>query len=376
MAYIPRTLSERLMTSPKNKATLLLGARQVGKSTLLKHLLRGDSYFWVSGDDPATRSELNKLTSPSDLRQYIGSNKIFVIDEAQRVDSIGLLLKRLVDLELDCQIFATGSSSLDLASGVYESAAGRIRSYQLMTLSLKELSDYFGWGNVSQNLSDRLVYGNYPFVIGEEPEEAEENLSMLFQSTAFKDIFSLAGIRKPAGFTRLVEILAYRIGSLCTNDSLAREAGLSTTAVDSYLSLLEQCFLIKVLPSYSKNLANELKKSKKIYFCDVGLRNAAIGDFRPFSVRPPEEQGALFENFFIMERIKAALYRNPLTRHYFWRTKNKEEVDLIEIHNQEMTAFEVKLSRNDVHAPAAFSKAYPQVPFYVVNRSNLQDYLL
>lgn len=375
MIYIPRTLSERLLSSPKNKATLLLGARQVGKSTLLKHLFREKEYLWASGDDPYTRTELGKLTSPVDLKQYIGKNNIFIIDEAQQIDSIGLLLKRLVDLELNCRIFATGSSSLDLATGVYESAAGRIRSYQLMTLSLQELSDFFSWGRLSQSLSNRLVYGNYPFVIGEELNEAEQNLSMLFQSVAFKDIFSLAGIRKPAGFTRLVEILAYRLGCLCTNDSLAREAGLSVTAVENYLSLLEQCFLIKVLPSFSKNLANELKKSKKIYFCDVGLRNAAIGDFRPFSVRSSEEQGVLFENFFIMERIKFALYNNPLTRHYFWRTKNKEEVDLIEVHNQEMTAFEVKLSRDDAHAPIAFRKAYPNVPFHVVSRYNLQNFL-
>lgn len=376
MRYIPRQITDRLLASPKNKATLLLGARQVGKSTLLKHLLSEVPHLWVSGDDPKTCSDLSRLISPTDLKQYIGDNKVFVIDEAQRIDSIGLLLKRLVDLQLDCRIMATGSSSLDLASGVFESAAGRIRAYQLMTFSLEELTKFFGWGEVSQNLSDRLVYGNYPFVVEEDPFEAEQNLSMLFQSVAFKDIFSLSGIRKPAGFTRLVEILAYRIGGLCTVDSLAKECGLSASAVENYLSLLEQCFLIKVLPSFSKNLANELKKSKKIYFCDVGLRNAAIGDFRPFSTRPPEEQGELFENFFIMERIKFSLYRNPLTRHYFWRTKNRAEVDLIEVNNQQMTAFEVKLSRENVAAPPSFLNAYPDADFFVVNQHNLQKYLL
>ena len=201
MRYIPRQITDRLLASPKNKATLLLGARQVGKSTLLKHLLSDVPPLWVSVDDPKTCSDLSRLISPADLKQYIGDNKVFVIDEAQRIDSIGLLLKRLVDLQLDCRIMATGSSSLDLASGVFESAAGRIRAYQLMTFSLEELTKFFGWGKVSQNLSDRLVYGNYPFVVEEDPFEAEQNLSMLFQSVAFKDIFSLSGIRKPAGFT-------------------------------------------------------------------------------------------------------------------------------------------------------------------------------
>ena len=152
MRYIPRQITDRLLASPKNKATLLLGARQVGKSTLLKHLLSEVPHLWVSGDDPKTCSDLSRLISPTDLKQYIGDNKVFVIDEAQRIDSIGLLLKRLVDLQLDCRIMATGSSSLDLASGVFESAAGRIRAYQLMTFSLEELTKFLAGGGQSKSV--------------------------------------------------------------------------------------------------------------------------------------------------------------------------------------------------------------------------------
>lgn len=173
----------------------------------------------------------------------------------------------------------------------------------------------------------------------------------------------------------MVYLLAHNIGNLITVSSLGRECGLSSTTVENYLTLLEQSFIIKILPSYAKNLANELKKSKKIYFCDLGLSNAILRRFTPFSARSPEEQGALFENYFVMERIKKCSYDSRFTQHYFWRTKNANEIDLIEVTDDNIEAFEIKLSQSKARVPPSFREAYPEALFHTVNRDNFYKYL-
>jgi len=298
-----------------------------------------------------------------------------LVDEAQRIPSIGLLIKRLVDLKTNCRIMVTGSSSLELSGGIYESAAGRTDTTYLAPFSMQELVNHFSLPKVVQDLSDRLVYGTFPFVI-DDPKRAKKNLMEFFNSIIFKDIFTLSDVRRPRQFMDLVRVIARSVGSLSSYDSLARETGLSKVAVINYLTLLEECFIIKILPSYSKNLENELKKSKKIYFCDVGLRNAAIGDFTPFSSRTPEEQEVLLENFFIIERMKKTYLEEPYAEHYFWRTKNKEEVDFIEFVDGKQRAFEVKLSKQKARIPGTFARAYPEIEFQTVNRDNILSFLV
>ena len=348
--------------------------RQVGKTTLLEHLFKSYRTAWYTGDSPDDVKILTSLPSSKELRTFISNYEFIVIDEAQRIPSIGLLVKRFVDLKTDCQLIVTGSSSLDLAGGTFESAAGRFRAYQLWPFSAQELANNSSWIDVVRTLPDRLVYGSFPFVI-DDPEQAKEDLVSYAVSSAFKDIFSLSGIRDHRSFENLVVLLAHNIGNLITVSSLGRECGLSSTAVENYLTLLEQSFIIKILPSYAKNLANELKKSKKVYFCDLGLRNAILRRFTPFSTRPPEEQGALFENYFVMERIKKGSYDSRLTRHYFWRTKNANEIDLIEMTDDNIEAFEIKLSQSKARVPPSFRKAYPDALFHTVNRDNFYKYL-
>ncbi len=219
-----------------------------------------------------------------------------------------------------------------------------------------------------------MILGNYPSVVL-NPKEAKENLKTYIDGVLFKDIFAYAGVRKHPSFMRLVQVLAYRIGSLSTTDSLARECGLNAGTIESYLGLLEECFIIKVLPSFARNLANELRKSKKIYFCDLGIRNAIINNFSPFSTRTPEEQGMLFENYFIIERIKLHSYSNSFVSHYFWRNKSASEIDLIEEKDNQIHAFELKLSRDHVKVPPTFAKAYPEASFDVVNEKNFYQFL-
>ena len=372
--YVNRLLTNRVEDVPKNKAVIIFGARQVGKTTLLKHIFRNEKTRWFTGDDPSDVNFLSSISSTPDLKMLLDSAKNIIIDEAQRIPSVGMLIKRVIDLESSTRLFVTGSSSLDLAGGVYESATGRVRPLTLWPLSAEEIALHSSWFDVVRSLPERMILGNYPSVVL-NPKEAKENLKTYIDGVLFKDIFAYAGVRKHPSFMRLVQVLAYRIGSLSTTDSLARECGLNAGTIESYLGLLEECFIIKVLPSFARNLANELRKSKKIYFCDLGIRNAIINNFSHVSTRKTEEQGMLFENYFMIERIKLHSYSNSFVSHYFWRNKSASEIDLIEEKDNQIHAFELKLSRDHVKVPPTFAKAYPEASFDVVNEKNFYQFL-
>lgn len=368
--YIPRLISEPIQKSPRNKALVLFGARQIGKTTLLATLFSGARTRFLTGDEFDDVALLTNLKSKSDLQVLLAGLDVLIIDEAQRIPSVGLLLKRIVDARTDCRIIATGSSSLELAGGIMESAAGRLVQERLWPISIQELAKETSWLDVVQDLPARLVFGCYPYVIC-RPDMARQTLSDLFERVAFKDIFSLAGIRKPAKFAHLVKLLAYNIGRHVSYERLARECGLTANSVESYITLLEQSFIVRTLTSYSRNLANELKKSKKIYFCDLGIRNAALNNFIPFSARDDAERGALWENFFVMERIKHHDYARTGTNLFFWRDKQQNEVDIVEVsENGTMSAIECKVKEDRVSPPLSFVKKYPECRYRVATMEN------
>ena len=269
MAYIARSLTALLERTPADKAIVVFGARQTGKTTLLEHLFQDRKVKWLSGDEPQDRELLASLSSKADISILLSGLDILVIDEAQRIQGIGMLLKRLEDSKPSCRIFATGSSSLELAGGVMESAAGRLWPMTLFPLSVSELADHNSWLDVMESLPIRLTVGSYPEIVT-HPQRSKATLRYLFESIVFKDLFAIAGIRP---------------------------------TVERCVSLLEQSFIVKTLPCYSSNFATELKKSKKIYFYDLGIRNAALDNFTPFSSRSDLERGALWENFVIIERL-------------------------------------------------------------------------
>ena len=243
---------------------------------------------------------------------------------------------------------------------------------KLWPLSTQELANANSWGRVTQNIHWHLVYGMYPEICM-DPESAKENLMDHCNALLYKDIFSLAGIRRSDKFEKLVQFLAYNVGSLISYDSVSREVGLNKNTVADYITLLEQCFIVKVCPSYAKNLANELKKSKKIYFCANGIRNAVLGNFSPIANR--SDAGALWENFVFTERLKLHSYRNDYAQIYFWRTQNPRprELDFIEIVDGKMTAIECKLSKNEVAKPGdSFVKAYPDCEIRTVSPLDVQ----
>lgn len=374
MAYIARSLSALLERTPADKAIVVFGARQTGKTTLLEHLFQDRKVKWLSGDEPQDRELLTSLSSKADISILLSGLDVLVIDEAQRIQGIGMLLKRLEDSKPSCRIFATGSSSLELAGGVMESAAGRLWPMTLFPLSVTELANHNSWLDVMESLPIRLTVGSYPEIVT-HPQRSKATLRYLFESIVFKDLFAIADIRRSEQFLHLVRLLAANIGNLCSFSSLGQQCGLSSPTVERCVGLLEQSFIVKTLPCYSSNLATELKKSKKIYFYDLGIRNAALDNFTPFSSRSDLERGALWENFVIIERLKWHRYRQDETQLYFWRDRNKSEVDLLEVDEDgSLHAFECKLENTQAKAPKSFASKYPDASFEVITMQTLHRF--
>ena len=376
MPYIQRELQPQIISETPPKAVVILGARKIGKTTLLSELsLHDKSVRWFNGD-LSTDHRLLQFSSTTDVELTLRQADTIVIDEAQRFPNIGLILKQLIDenirLNLGKKIFATGSSSLELAKGVKESAVGRLVHRQMWPLSISEIAAAKGWGEICQNIERLMIYGTYPAVFT-DPDHAEATLRNYCDGVLYKDLFALAGIRKNEKFMHLVQLLAFNVGSEVNYDNLARDTGLSKTTVANYLQLLEQCFIIKICPSFSRNLSNELKKGKKVYFCDNGVRNAIIGDFSPMAARRGQDASALWENFFFMERVKFHSIRNDLTDMYFWRTtsNNPHKLDFLEVKNEKIRAFECKLSPSAKARHKKFTTAYPDAPIQTVTPDDL-----
>lgn len=373
--FIPRALEKVIGGATPPNAVVVIGPRRCGKTTFLRHFVKtlGQETRWLNCDLPADVNQLH-FVSQGDVETFLRQAPIIVIDEAQRVPDIGLVIKTLVDInelrDQPSRIFITGSSSLELANGVKESAVGRVKERRMWPLAMQEIANHRSWGYVHENLSNFLVYGTYPAVV-KDFESAWDVLNDYVDGILFKDLFQMAEIRRNNKFVDLVTALCYRIGSEINYESLGRDLDLSKLTVQRYINLLELCSIVKVVPSYSKNLDNELKKGKKVYFTDVGVRNALIGDFSPFSTRA--DAGALWENFFYMERVKMHDTLRDRKKMYFWRTKGYQpkELDFVEVVNQRMEGFECKLSdRASANVGVDFKKSYPACQIHVVTPNN------
>jgi len=358
----------------QGKAIVLVGPRQTGKTTLLNMIAKKQSQpvlFW-NCDEPETRNFLTN-TNTSELKLAIGGYKIVIIDEAQNINNIGLTLKLIIDNFKDVQILATGSSSFDLRNSLNEPLTGRKWEYQLFPISSSELIASKGLLEEKRLLESRLIYGSYPDIIMQQ-KNAKELLLNLAGSYLYKDILSLGDIRKPVILDELLIALALQTGSEVSYNELAKTVQVDTKTIEKYIDLLEKCYVIFRLHAYSRNLRNELKKSRKIYFYDTGIRNAILQNFAPVSLR--QDIGALWKNFFIAERIKRNHYNQHHARIYFWRTVQQQEIDFIEESDGQITAFEIKWSENrKVKFPASFTSAYSIKDTFVVTPSNYLEHL-
>ena len=368
--YIRRELEAPILRGTlRNRAELILGPRQVGKSTMLDHLVQNQRFIKLTGED---EDDLSILADPKTFLTLTQQFPNVIIDEAQFVPNIGRVIKRLVDNNTtDSRIFVTGSSALDLGGHLKESAAGRFNSYNLWPLSLEELAEHSSWIEVKRQINDRMIYGCHPDVIN-DPAHAKEYLLDFTDSILYKDLFKLAEVRKPTDLTKLVTFLAANVGSEIRYGSIASELGIQNKTIERYVELLASCFILKVVPSWSRNPTAELKLSKKIYFYDNGIRNALLKNFAPVPAR--EDKGALWENLFFTERLKLHAFRRDGGEIYFWRTKKQHEMDFIEIVNGTIAAFECKAG-NKINSTSikAFSRAYPNIPVTVVSPDNIDQ---
>ena len=373
---ITRAIEENIRKEVRagRKAVILLGARQVGKTTLLRSLFdESGDVLWLNGDASNTRVLLT-AQSVEQLRVIIGKHKIIVIDEAQRVPDIGIVLKLIIDNIPQVKVVATGSSSLDVASKTAEPLTGRKRQFTLFPFSFAEMVEYHGLLSEMNLIPHRLIYGYYPDIVN-SPGEERRLLQELSDSYLYKDILTLDKIKKSEQLTRLLRALAFQIGSQVSYSELGQLCGLDNKTVDKYISVLEQTFVIFRLGSYSRNLRNELKASRKIYFTENGIRNALVADFRPVDLR--DDIGKLWENFLVSERFKRNEYAESYANPWFWRTQAQQEIDYLEEQDGHLSAYEFKWNPSaKTKQPKAFQAAYPESSFKVIHNDNYTDFLL
>lgn len=356
------------------KAIVIMGARQVGKSTLLRQMLgERQDVIWMNGDDLDIQELFSSITSTR-IRAILGSKRLLVIDEAQRISDIGLRLKLITDQVPDVQVIATGSSSFELASKVNESLAGRKREFRMYPLTFGEMVQHTQFLDEVRMIPHRMVYGYYPEVVC-NPGDERAILKELSDSYLYKDILSLDSINKPDKLVRLLKALALQIGSQVSYNEIGTLIGLDSKTVERYVDILEKSFIVFRLGTFSRNLRNELKASRKIYFWDLGIRNAIIGNLAQIENRT--DAGELWENFVIAERMKRNAYKCSFAQSYFWRTRQQHEIDYLEEEDGILYAFEFKwnLRKANVKCPESFKTAYPEAVYKVITPENIEEFL-
>ena len=369
---IEQRIAERI---GQGKVILVFGPRQSGKTTLMHAVAEksGMDPLWLSGDEPDIRGLLAEATSTR-LKSLLGGKRLVIIDEAQRIANIGITLKLCADTLPDIQIIATGSSAFELAGVTSEPLTGRKYEYHLYPLSFGELAAHHGMLEEKRLLEHRLVFGLYPEP-ATHPGKERDLLSLLAESYLYKDILALGIVKKPALLERMVQALALQIGSEVSYQELGQLIGADKETVERYIDLLEKAYVLFRLPSFSRNLRNELKKNRKVYFWDTGIRNAVIRNFNPLHLR--QDTGALWENFLVAERLKANHYAGRDANHWFWRTHAQQEIDYLEEQDGVLSAWEFKWrATRPPRIPNSFLTAYPGCRTGYVTAETVETFLL
>ena len=357
----------------KGKAIILFGPRQAGKSTMIESILQEKEHLYLNGDDADVREILTSTTATR-LKSVMGSKTILFIDEAQHIPNIGLTLKLFTDQIKNVQVIATGSSAFELSGQVNEPLTGRKYEFMLFPLSFEEMAQHHGLVEEKRLIEHRLVYGYYPEIVT-KPGEERELLKLLASSYLYKDLLMLEQVKKPLLLEKLLKALALQVGSEVSFQELAQTVGSDNKTIDKYIDLLEKTFVVFRLPALNRNVRNEIKKGKKVYFYDCGIRNAIINNFKPVASRT--DTGALWENFVIAERMKLLRYNEIDATQYFWRTTQQQEIDLVEESSGQLTAYEFKWGKNQkFRFPQTFTDNYVGSATFVVTPDNVEDVLL
>ncbi len=363
------SISKRLF---KGKTILVIGARQVGKTTLIKEVLGQKDFLFLNGDDSLVRDKLTNANTKN-IESLIGTSKILFIDEAQRIENIGLTAKIIHDQFKGVQLIMSGSSAFELRNRTNESLTERKIEYFLYPISFEEYEVSTGYIDTQRDLENRLIFGFYPEVIADTGNEIEL-LNEITQSYLFKDILALGNIKKPEVLEKILRALAFQVGSEVSFNEVAQLVGVDKNTVSNYIHLLELSHIVYSLTSFSRNLRNEIKTNKKIYFYDNGIRNALIQNFNPPKFR--DDMGALWENFLMSERIKRNHYHRKHCNSYFWRTIQQQEVDYVEEAHGKISGFEFKWNpKAKRKLPAKFKETY-NAEITVITKDNFRDFII
>ena len=373
MHLITRYLESKVNDSLfKWKIIIIYWARQVGKTTLVKKILLENKWIYLNCDEFDVKSSLENKTS-TELLNVIWNNKLIIIDEAQRVNNIGLTLKLLHDTYPDIQIIATGSSSFDLSNKINEPLTWRKKVFNMYPISFSEYTNWLSKLESCRLFENRVIYGMYPDIIFSEKEDTIDNLKTLADSYLFKDILNFWKIKKSDFLIKLLQCLALQIWSEVSYNELSRILGIDKKTVEAYIEILEQAFIIFRLSSFNRNIRSELKRSKKIYFFDTGLRNALINNYNPFHLR--NDVWDLFENFLISERIKlnSELWLNKNI--FFWRTVTQKEIDFVEEYGWEIHGYEFKWNSKKYKKHKDFLENYDKSSISLINKENVIEFI-
>lgn len=353
-----------------NKVNVIVGTRRVGKTYLIQKISREASYksLTLEGEDSTTQ-ELLAQKSIANYQRILSGVELLVIDEAQAIPDIGKILKLIVDQIPNIRIIVTGSSALDLSQKSGEPLTGRAYFHNLYPIAQEELNQHENPVQVLSNLEERLVYGGYPELFQLNLiKERELYLKDLVNSYLLKDILAYEGIRNADKIKDLLRLIAYQVGKEVSMEELGKTLQISKNTVEKYLDLLTKVFILRKVGGFSRNLRKEVTKTSRWYFHDNGIRNALINDFRPLVLRT--DVGELWENYLVSERLKYLHYAQRQPEFYFWRTYDQQEIDWLEYENGQLSAFEFKWTENQTKIPKAFSQAYPDATFQLINRGN------
>lgn len=364
---IENTIKEKI---GGGKAIVVVGARQVGKTTLLNKILKDKDYLFLDADDPTTRNLLQSPTTEQ-IRTIIGDYKYIFLDEAQRIPGIGLTLKIITDQFKRVQLLVSGSSSFDLGNELNEPLTGRKWEYELFPISWEEYENKIGFIKSEQQIENRLLFGLYPEVINNQGNE-RETLKNLVNSYLYRDILAFSDIRKPEVLEKLLQALALQIGSEVNYNELSQLIGINKITVQKYIEILEKGYIVFRLNSFSRNIRNEIKQNRKIYFYDNGIRNMIIGNFNPLDLRV--DKGTLWENFLVSERRKQNLYKDTFAKMYFWRTKQQQEIDFVEENNGHIKGYEFKWKNKKIKFPQNFIETY-KAEGLAIDRNNFREFV-
>ena len=373
---IYRTYQDLTRFIEPNKALIILGPRQVGKTTLMNDFISETPLKTklVIGDDITIHQALGSQ-SLNTLKTFCEGYDLIAIDEAQKIPNIGASMKLMVDNIPGIHIIATGSSSFELAGQTGEPLTGRKKTLMLFPIAQMEMIHHFNRFELTEKLEEFLVYGSYPTVITANSFSQKSGLlNEITGSYLFKDILEFERIKNPQFLLDLLRLLAYQIGSEVSINELSQNLGIDNKTVKRYIDLLEKAFIIYTLRGYSGNLRKEISKKSKYYFYDPGIRNAVIANFNPLRLR--NDAGQIWENFLLIERIKKQSYLPLYANNFFWRSWSKKEVDLVEEREGKLYGYEFKWSSKKIKPPKLWLESYPQSTWEVINRDNYLEFII